>query len=123
MEYTTRTIVLSLLLGLLVIGAGCTGILDDGDKTRDIRLVNQDNTAHAVVVEISDDSGLVYSDGRTIDAETGLDLARFDQTGEFEVTVAVDGNVSTIQHTFEPDDDPVTITTIGIDNQGTASVE
>lgn len=123
MEHTTRTIVLTLLVGLLVIGAGCTGILTDGDTARDIRLVNQDETAHAVVVEISDDSGLVYSDGRTVDAESGLDLARFDRTGEYEVTVAVDGNVTTVQHTFEPDDGPVTITNIGIDNQGTATVE
>ena len=118
-----RYIVVSALLGVLVITAGCSGILGDNDTTRELKLVNQDNTAHAVVVEISDESGLVYSDGRTIEAETDFNLAQFTQTGEFDVKVTVDGNATTLTHTFQPTDDPIHTTTIGIGNDGTVTIE
>lgn len=122
MEQRIRTVVLSLLVGVLVIGAGCSGILGEDDVTRDIIVVNQDNTDHAVVVEISDDSGVVYSDGRTLDAESDLKMAQFNQTGEYEVTVTVDGNTTTTRHTFESKDRPIQTVNIGIDNQGTVTV-
>lgn len=123
MKHYSKAVVLSLLVGLLVIGAGCSGILSDDDFSREIRLVNQDNTDHAVVVEIADGSRLVYSEGRMIDAETGITLDQFNQTGEYEVTVAVDGNSTTIDHTFEREDNAVPTSTIGIDNQGAVTVE
>lgn len=122
-RHRTRKVVVSLLVGLLVITAGCSGILGEKDTTRNLKLVNQDNTAHAVVVEISGNSGLIYSDGRTIDAESNLDLAQFNQTGEYEVKVTVDGDSTTITHTFESDDDPTQTTNIGIDNEGIVTVE
>jgi len=112
----------SALLGVLVLSAGCSGILGDNDTTRELKLVNQDNTDHAVVVEISDDSGLVYSDGRTIEAETDFNLAQFNQTGEFDVKVTVDGNSTAMTHTFQSTDDQIHVTTIGIDNDGTVTM-
>lgn len=75
MDHRIRTVVLSLLVGVLVLGAGCSGILGEDDVTRDVLVVNQDSTDHAVIVEISDDSGVVYSDGRTIDGESDLKMA------------------------------------------------
>ena len=122
MEITIRKIVLSLLVGSLVIGAGCAGIPSD-DVDRELLLVNQDNTDHAIVVEIHDGSELVYSDGRTIEAETDTKLARFDQTGEYDVTVAVDGESTTVSHTFESASDSVEVVNVGIDNDGQVTVE
>ncbi|WP_071932957.1 hypothetical protein [Halodesulfurarchaeum formicicum] len=117
-----RYVVLSVFVGLLVVTAGCSGPLSDTDTSRELKLVNQDNTDHAVVVEISDETGLVYSDGRTIEAETDLNLAEFNQTGEFDVKVTVDGNSTTITHTFESTDDAIHVTNIGISNDGTVRV-
>jgi hypothetical protein len=123
MQDKTHYVVLGLLVGLLIFSAGCTGILSDDDSTRDILLVNQDETDHAVVVEIFDDSRLVYSDGRTIDAESDLDMAQFNRTGEYKVRVSVNGDSTTIRHTFEFEDHPVHITNIGINNEGDVTIE
>lgn len=123
MDQRIRTVVLSLLVGLLIIGAGCSGMLGEDDVTRDVIVVNQDSTAHAIVVEISDQSGVVYSDGRILDAESDLKLAQFNRTGEYEVAVTVDGNTTTTQHTFQSKDRPIQAVNIGIDNQGTVTVE
>ena len=123
MEVKTRKIVLSLIVGSLVIGAGCAGIPSDDDVDRELLLVNQDNTDHAIVVEIHDGSELVYSDGRTIDAETDTNLAQFNQTGEFDVTVTVDGKSTTVSHTFESASDSVEVANIGIDNDGQVTIE
>ena len=123
MRHRRRHIVVSALLGVLVLTAGCSGFLGDNDTTRELKLVNQDNTDHAVVVEISDETGLVYSDGRTIEAESDFNLAQFNQTGEFDVKVTVDGD-STIQtHTFQSTDDQIHTTTIGITNDETVTIE
>ena len=122
MRHNTRKILLGLLVGALVFGAGCSGVLSDDGGSHDLMLINQDATDHAVVVEISDETGLVYSDGRTIDAESDLDLDRFNGTGEYEVKVTVDGNSTTVTRTFESNDDPTRITNIGIDNQGAVTV-
>lgn len=85
--------------------------------------MNQDDTDHAVVVEISDKTGLAYSDGRTIEAESDLSLKRFEDSGEYEVRVTVDGNPFETTHTFEPNDDSIQVTNIGIDNEGLVTVE
>jgi len=122
-HHSARTIALGLVVGLLVLGAGCSGAPSGDESARDLKLVNQDGTEHAVVVEISDETGLVYSDGRTIDAESEVDLDRFDGTGEYEVTVTVDGDSTSVTHTFESDGDSIEVTNIGIDNQGTVTVE
>lgn len=122
MEIKTRKIVLSLIVGSLVIGAGCAGIPSD-DVDRELLLVNQDNTDHAIVVEIHDGSELVYSDGRTIDAETDTNLDQFNQSGEFDVTMTVDGESTTVSHTFESASDSVEVTNIGIDNDGEVTIE
>ena len=114
---------MSVLLGVLVLTAGCSGIPGDNETTRELSLVNQDNTDHAVVVEISDETGLVYSDGRTLEAESDLDLAQFTQTGEFDVKVTVDGNSTTVTHTFQSTEHPIHVTTIGIANDGTVTIE
>ena len=121
MDHSTRTIVLAILLAFLVLGAGCAGFPSTEETTRDLKLVNQDETDHAVVVEIVSNGNLVYSDGRTVDGESQQDLATFDGTGDFEVTVSVDGNVTTVQHSFTPASGPV-ITNVGIDNDGSVTV-
>lgn len=123
MRNLTRKLVIGLLVSLLVVSAGCAGIFADENTARDLKVVNQDETEHAIVVEISEKGSLVYSDGRTIDAESQLDLARFNQTGEYEMTITVDGNSTTMHHTFESDSDPIVVTNIGIDNQGQVTVE
>lgn len=123
MDLRVQNIVLSLLVGVLVLSAGCSGMLGNDDVTRDIIVVNQDSTDHAVVVEISDKSGIVYSDGRTLDAESDLKMAQFNRTGEYEVAVTVDGDTTSIRHTFESKDRPIQAINIGIDNQGTVTVE
>lgn len=123
MDHRIQTIVLSLLVGMLVLSAGCSEMLGEDDVTRDVIVVNQDSTDHAVVVEISDDSGIVYSDGRTLDAESDLKMAQFNRTGEYEVAVTVDGDTTTTHHTFESKDRPIQAINIGIDNQGTVTVE
>jgi len=123
MRHSHRLIVVSVLLGILVLSAGCSGILSEPETTRELKLVNQDNVDHAVVVEISDDSGLVYSEGRTIEAETDFNLAQFSQTGEFDVKVSVDGNTTSLTHTFQPTDDQIHVTNIGIANDGTVTIE
>lgn len=114
---------MSALLGVLLLTAGCSGILGDNGTARELTLVNQDSTDHAVVVEISDETGLVYSDGRTLEAESGLNLAQFEQTGEFEVKVTVDGTPTIVTHTFQSTDDSIHTTTIGIANDGTVTIE
>jgi hypothetical protein len=121
--HQTRTVALSLLVGTLVLAAGCSGLIGNGDTTTELKLVNQDNTDHAVVVEISNETGLVYSDGRTVEAESDLNLEQFDGTGEFEVRVAVDGDRSERTHTFESDDNSIQVTNVGIDNEGVVTVE
>lgn len=120
---TTRNVLLGLLVGSLVLGAGCSGVLSEDAPTREMKLVNQDDTTHAVVVEISDESGLIYSDGRTVDAESDLNLAQFNRTGEYELKVTVDGTSTTVTHTFESDGGPIHVTNIGIDEQGAVTVE
>jgi hypothetical protein len=117
-----RYVVLSVLFGVLVVTAGCMGTLSDNDTSRELKLVNQDNTDHAVVVEISDKTGLVYSDGRTIEAESDLNLAQFNQTGEYDVKVTVDGNSTTMTHAFQSSDDSIHVTNIGIDNDGAVTI-
>lgn len=65
----------------------------------------------------------MYTEGRTIDAESNLDLTQFDGTGEYEVMVAIDGNITTTVHAFESGGNSRSTTNIGIDNQGTVTVE
>lgn len=107
----------------MVLAAGCSAITGEVETTRDLKLVNQDDADHAVVVEISNKSGLVYSDGRTIGAESGLNLKQFENTGEYSVLVAVDGERTETTHTFEPEDRPIPVTNIGIDNDGQVTIE
>lgn len=97
MQSKTRHVGLNLLVGLLLSSASRTGVLCEDDSTRDILLVNQDSTDHAIAVEIPDDSGVVYSDGRTIDSGSDLYLTQFTQAGEYGVTVTVDGDSTTIR--------------------------
>lgn len=123
MNHGTRLVVLGLLVGALAFGAGCTGTLGEDDVTRNVIVVNQDSTSHAVVVEISDESGLVYSDGRIVDEESDQKMAQFNRTGEYEVVVSVDGDRMTTRHTFESEDRPIQAVNVGIDNQGTVTVE
>ncbi|UWG47549.1 hypothetical protein HSRCO_1265 [Halanaeroarchaeum sp. HSR-CO] len=58
-----------------------------------------------------------------MEAESDLNLEQFNQTGEFDVKVTVDGNSTTITHTFQSSDDPIHVTNIGIDNDGTVTIE
>lgn len=123
MYHRDRYAVITASLVVLVLTAGCTGMPTDNETTRELKLVNQDNTEHAVVVEISGETGLVYSDGRTIDAESDRNLAQFTRTGEFDVRVTVDGTSTTITRTFQPSSDSIHVTNIGIANDGTVTIE
>lgn len=123
MYHRDRYAVITASLVVLVLTAGCTGMPTDNETTRELKLANQDNTEHAVVVEISGETGLVYSDGRTIDAESDRNLAQFTRTGEFDVRVTVDGTSTTITHTFQPSSDSIHVTNIGIANDGTVTIE
>jgi hypothetical protein len=119
----TRTVAAALLVGIVLLTAGCNGIQYGDDPSNEILLVNQDDTDHAVVVEIaqvSDDPDPVYATGRTLDAESQATLDPFDGTGEYRVTVTVDGDATELTHSFESGD---AVVTIGIDNQGAVSIE
>lgn len=123
MDLQARKVAIGLLLGLLVVSAGCSGFLGDEPTSSELLVVNQDETDHAVVVEIVEDGSLIYSDGRTLEAESQLNMARFNQTGEFEMRITVDGNSTTLSHTFGEESDPPVVTNIGIDNDGRVTVE
>lgn len=84
-----------------------------------MQLVNQDDTSHAVVVEITRGEELVYSAGRTLDAESDTQLDAFSKNGEYQVAVTVDGNTTVKTNTFPSDD---SATTIGIDNDGQVTI-
>lgn len=117
----THRIALSLLVGVLVISAGCSAIQDDSESSTNLLLVNQDNSDHAVVVEILENSREVYSTGTTIEAESDVELESFNHTGEYDVKVSVDGESTVIPYTFTEADSPET-TSIGIDNNGNVTV-
>lgn len=123
MRPSTRKIALSLFVCVVVLTAGCSGIQGTESSSTTLNVVNQDDVDHAVVVEIgdiADDPNPDYTAGRTLDSDSGVELDPFDGTGEYEVTVTVDGEQTVVTHTFGPDDDVVTI---GIDNQGNVSIE
>ena len=71
--------------------------------------------------ELADDPDPVYPAGRTVDAESDVELAPFEEAGEYEVTITVDGESTTLTHTFE-NEDGYTATTIGIDDDGAVTV-
>lgn len=121
MRPRTHRIALNLLVGVLVLTAGCSAIQDDSESSTNLLLVNQDNTDHAVVVEILDNSREVYSSGTTIEAESDVELEPFNHTGKYDVKVSVDGESTVISYTFTEADSPET-TSIGIDNNGNVTV-
>ncbi|WP_256289508.1 hypothetical protein [Halobellus inordinatus] len=84
-----------------------------------MQLVNQDETSHGVVVEITSGEELVYSAGRTLDAESDTQLDTFTENGEYQVAVTVDGDTTVETYTFPSDD---SATTIGIDNDGQVTI-
>ncbi|NIC00990.1 hypothetical protein [Halobacterium sp. R2-5] len=119
MSPPTRKIALGFVVALLVVSAGCSAFQNSSTPTDTVRLVNQDDTSHAVVVEISQGEELVYSAGRTLDAESGTQLESFGENGEYQVAVTVDGNTTVRTYTFPSDD---SATTIGIDNDGQVTI-
>lgn len=119
MRPRTHKIALGLLVGMLAVTAGCSGLQGDDETSTGLHIANQDNTNHAVLVEISQNGRVVYSGGRTIDAESDAELASFNRTGEYNVTISVDGESTETVYTFQKDD---RATTIGIDNDGTATI-
>ena len=119
MSPPTRKLALSLLVGLLTISAGCSALQSSNTPSDKLVLVNQDNTSHAVVVEISHGEKLVHSEGRTLEAESSTQLESFTQNGEYQVSVAVDGQTTVKTYTFPNDD---SATTIGIENDGNVTI-
>ena len=115
----TRRIALLLVVVGFILLAGCSAFTTTDDASTELLVANQDNTERAGLIEISEGEDVVYSAGRTIDAETNADLEPFDQTGEYQVTLSVDGESTTTTYEFTADD---AVTTIGIDNEGTASI-
>ncbi|MFD1512394.1 hypothetical protein [Halomarina rubra] len=81
--------------------------------------MNQDNTNHAVVVEINQGGEVVYSDGRTLEPESDSELESFAENGEYQVAVTVDGQTTVQTYTFPSDD---SATTIGINNDGSVTI-
>ncbi|QDX41289.1 hypothetical protein [Salarchaeum sp. JOR-1] len=119
MRPPVRKLALGLCVGLLVVAAGCSAVPTSSTPSDTLQLVNQDDTSHAVVVEISQGERLVYSAGRTLDAESAVQLDPFSKNGEYQITVAVDGHTTTKTHTFPSDN---SATTIGIDNGGNVTL-
>lgn len=112
-----------LLVSVLVVLAGCSAVPGIGGESTDLMLVNQDDVDHAVVVEIGqlgDDPDPAYTAGRLMEAESDESLAAFERTGEYVVSVSVDGETSEQTYTFESGTSPVTI---GIDNDGVVVLE
>ncbi|PSQ18254.1 hypothetical protein BRD02_01250 [Halobacteriales archaeon QS_8_69_73] len=106
MQPSTRSVAASLLLCGLLLTAGCSGSGADDSQTRP-NVADQGGTGHAVVVEIgalADDPDPVCSAGRTVDAESGVELPPFEEAGEYEVTVAVGRESTTLTYAFEPGD-------------------
>lgn len=62
---------------------------------------------------------MVYSAGRTIDGESNAKLKRFNQTGEYQVKLTVDGSSTVETYEFPSDE---SATTIGINNNGNATI-
>lgn len=118
MSPPTRKIALTLLVTLFAISAGCSAFQDSNTPTEKLVLVNQDNSDHAVVVEISQGEELVYSEGRTLEAESDIQLEPFTQNGQYQVEVTVDGKTTVETYTFPRDDS----TTIGIDNDESVTI-
>lgn len=122
-EIQTRRILLSLFMTAFVLTAGCGALGTVEDTSSTLKLVNQDSVEHSVVVQISPRSEVntvEYTDGRILEGESDVDLATFDGSGEYRVTVSVDGETTVLLHTFKPGDD---IISIGIDNDGEVSIE
>lgn len=115
----TRKIALLLAVVGFILLAGCSAFTTTDDVSTELLIANQDNTDRVVLIEISEGEDVVYSAGRTVDAETNADLEPFNQTGEYQVTLSVDGDSTTTTYEFTADD---AVTTIGIDNEGTATI-
>lgn len=112
-----------LIVSVLVVLAGCSAVPGIGGESTDLTLVNQDDVDHAVVVEIGqlgDDPDPAYTAGRLMDAESDVTLAPFERTGEYVVSVSVDGETTERSYTFESGKSPITI---GIDNDGEVVLE
>ena len=123
MYFPTRNAVATLLVGLLLLTAGCSGIQGGDAPGNELLVVNQDDVDHAVVVEIAQLSGSpdpAYATGRTLAAESQASLEPFEETGEYHVTVTVDGESTELTHIFESGDGVVNV---DIDNEGSVSIE
>lgn len=119
MDFRSQHVVLSLVVCVLAITAGCSALQTSPESTTNLLIANQDNSGHAVVVEIMDGERKVYSDGQTIEAESDAGLTSFNQSGEYEVKVTVDGNSTVLTHDFR---ESQSITTIGIDNDANVTI-
>ena len=117
MDSRVRRVTLAVFVGLLVAVAGCSAF--GGGSTTNVLLVNNDGTAHNVTVEITEGGEEIYSAETAVDAETDAELSAFEQTGEYTVTVTVDGNATEKTYTFEDGDDTVSI---GIANDASVTV-
>lgn len=123
MSHGKRRILGTVLVASLVLLAGCSAVPGIGSESTDLNLVNQDDVDHAVVVEIGqlgDDPDPAYTAGRLLDAESDVALAAFERTGDYVVSVSVDGETTERSYTFESGTSPVTI---GIDNDGSVVLD
>lgn len=118
MSKGTGRILGTLLVASLVLLAGCSAIPGVAGESTALNVVNQDDVDHAVDVEIGQLGAApdpAYATGRLMGAESDVALAPFDRTGEYVVSVSVDGETTERSYTFERGTSPVTI---GIDNDG-----
>lgn len=123
MQPSRRSAAASVLLCVLLFTAGCGAIQGEAGTATSLYLVNQDDVEHAVVVEIgalADDPTPAYTAGRTLAAESDVELDAFDETGEYELKITVDGDSTVHTHEFTGEE-PASLS-IDIDNSGTVTV-
>ena len=114
-----RKIVLGLVVGFLAISAGCSAVQGNEDSSTRLHIANQDDTNHAVLVEIIKNEDVVYSAGRTIEGESDAELEPFSKTGEYKVVLTVDGHSTVTTYRFMSDE---SATTIGVNNEGNVTI-
>lgn len=113
----------SVLAGVSISAVGPTGALAQEETTRALGYLSQENTARAVVVESSSESGLRYSTKQPMGVESSLEPASFNRTADCVLTMVGDSDATTIRHALQSKDDPVQTPGIVIDNEGAVAVE
>lgn len=111
MNRRVKQVALTVVVGIIVVTAGCNGILASTET--ELLLVNNDEQSHETTVEILQDGDVVYSENVSATANTNTDLPTFEGSGEYTVTVTVDGTTTEATHEFTDDEQTLSV---GIQN-------